>query len=251
MTLFDLFELRKNYLTINYSTIEVDYHLNNLVAYPFLITIITILSAIIMLNIKFQNQNFFNCFGIVFSVLIYYVNFFFGALGKNEKLPLLISIWIPVIILSIISIIGMIRINENKIIITLLSLFIFIFNFSKIQAEEFVFESTSIEINKEDNTVVAKDGVTINSEDGLEITSNQASYFKDKKILILTGNVIIKDKIQNIIIRSEYIDYDKNIEKIFSKDTTQVDIEENFIIKGENIYFYRQDEIINLPTQSS
>ena len=114
LTLFDLFELRKNYLTINYSTIEVDYHLNNLVAYPFLITIITILSAIIMLNIKFQKPKlFFIVLGIVFSVLIYYVNFFFGALGKNEKLPLLISIWIPVIILSIISIIGMIRINEK------------------------------------------------------------------------------------------------------------------------------------------
>ena len=79
-----------------------------------LITIITILSAIIMLNIKFQKPKLFLIvLGIVFSVLIYYVNFFFGALGKNEKLPLLISIWIPVIILSIISIIGMIRINEK------------------------------------------------------------------------------------------------------------------------------------------
>ena len=75
----------------------------------------TILSAILMLNIKFQKPKlFFIVIGILLSVLIYYINFFFGALGKNEKLPLLVSIWIPIIILTIISIIGMIRINENN-----------------------------------------------------------------------------------------------------------------------------------------
>ena len=74
----------------------------------------TILSAILMLNIKFQKPKlFFIVIGILLSVLIYYINFFFGALGKNEKLPLLVSIWIPIIILTIISIIGMIRINEK------------------------------------------------------------------------------------------------------------------------------------------
>ena len=114
LTLFDLLELRKNYLNINYSTTEIDYHLHNLIAYPFLITVMTILSAILMLNIRFQKPKiFFIVLGILFSVLIYYVNFFFGALGKNEKLPLLISIWIPIIILTIISTIGMIRINEK------------------------------------------------------------------------------------------------------------------------------------------
>ena len=114
LTLLDLFDLRKNYLAINYSTTDVDYHLHNLLAYPFLITIITIFSAIIMLNIKFQKPKLFLIvLGIVFSVLIYYINFFFGTLGKNEKIPLLVSIWIPVIILAIMSIIGMIRINEK------------------------------------------------------------------------------------------------------------------------------------------
>ncbi len=114
LTLLDLLELRKNYISINYSTTEIDYHLHKLFAYPFLITVMTILSAILMLNIKFQKPKlFFIVIGILLSVLIYYINFFFGALGKNEKLPLLVSIWIPIIILTIISIIGMIRINEK------------------------------------------------------------------------------------------------------------------------------------------
>ena len=114
LTFWDLIELRKNYQTINYSTTEIDYHLHNLLAYPFLITVMTILSAILMLNIKFQKPKLFLIvMGILLSVLIYYISFFFGTLGKNEKIPLLISIWIPIIILTIISAIGIIRINEK------------------------------------------------------------------------------------------------------------------------------------------
>jgi len=114
LTLWNLFELKKNYISINYSTTEIDYHLHRIVAYPFLITIIALLSAILMLNLNFQKPKlFFIVLGILLSVIIYYVNFFFGTLGKNEKIPLLISTWIPIVALTIISLIGMIRINEK------------------------------------------------------------------------------------------------------------------------------------------
>tara|TARA_A100000164_G_C21941267_1_gene790844 strand:- start:2962 stop:4044 length:1083 start_codon:yes stop_codon:yes gene_type:complete len=114
LTFWNLLELKKNYTSINYSTTEIDYHLHRIIAYPFLITIITILSAILMLNLNFQRPKiFFIVIGILLSVIIYYINFFFGTLGKNEKIPLLISIWTPIIILTIISLIGVIRINEK------------------------------------------------------------------------------------------------------------------------------------------
>ncbi len=114
LTLWNLFELKKDYLSINYSTTEIDYHMQRIVAYPFLITVITALTSILMLNLNFRRPKlFFIAIGILLSVLIYYVNFFFGAMGKNEKIPLLISIWTPIITLTIISIIGMIRINEK------------------------------------------------------------------------------------------------------------------------------------------
>ena len=106
--------MKKNYISINYSTTEIDYHLQRIIAYPFLITIITALSAILMLNLSFQKPKlFFIVIGILLSVIIYYINFFFGTLGKNEKIPLLVSIWTPIITLSIISLIGIIRINEK------------------------------------------------------------------------------------------------------------------------------------------
>ena len=114
LTIWNLFELKKNYLSINYSTTEIDYHLQRIIAYPFFITIITALSAILMLNMHFQKPKlFYIIVGILLSVIIYYINFFFGTLGKNEKIPLLVSIWIPILTLSIICLIGIIRINEK------------------------------------------------------------------------------------------------------------------------------------------
>ena len=115
--------------------------------------------------------------------------------------------------------------------------FISYFNLSK--AEDFTFESTSIEINEEEKLIIAKDGVRVNSNDGLEIYSDQAKYFKNKKLLILNGNVIIKDKSQDIIIRGETIKYEKSLEKIFSENITKIDINKNYKIVGSNIYFLR------------
>ena len=114
LTVWNLLELKKNYISINYSTTEIDYHLHRIIAYPFLITIITLLSGILMLNLNYRKPKFFFVvLGVLLSVIIYYVNFFFGTMGKNEKIPLLIATWTPIIILIIVSLIGMIRINEK------------------------------------------------------------------------------------------------------------------------------------------
>ena len=67
-----------------------------------------------MMNIKFKGPRvFFIVFGILLSVNIYYINFFFGTMGKNEKIPILISVWSPILIMFIISLIGLVRINEK------------------------------------------------------------------------------------------------------------------------------------------
>ena len=47
------------------------------------------------------------------SVLIYYMNFIFNSLGSNGKIPIFLSIFFPLMIVSLISIIGLININEK------------------------------------------------------------------------------------------------------------------------------------------
>ena len=47
------------------------------------------------------------------SVIIYYINNFLSVLGTNEKIPLTLSIFLPLIILSIINFISIIKLNEK------------------------------------------------------------------------------------------------------------------------------------------
>ena len=114
ITIWGLFDLKRDYMLVNYSTVEIEYHLQKILSYPIYLTIMSIISLVIMMNIKFQrNKIIYIVFGILLSVTIYYINYFFGIIGKNERVPLIIALWIPLIILSMISVIGLIKINEK------------------------------------------------------------------------------------------------------------------------------------------
>ena len=114
LNFMELFKLKKDYLSLDYSTIEIDSHINKIVAYPFYLMIITILASIIMFNIKFQAGTFFKLvFGVLISVIIYYINYFFNVLGINEKIPLLLSIWLPLFLIFTLCVIFLININEK------------------------------------------------------------------------------------------------------------------------------------------
>ena len=114
LNIFELNDLRKKYESINYSSTEVSSAIQKLISFPFYLTIMTILASTIMLNIKHNKSKIFHLiFGILISVIIYYLSFFFEELGKNEQIPIGISIWIPLIIIMLISTISLIRINEK------------------------------------------------------------------------------------------------------------------------------------------
>jgi lipopolysaccharide export system permease protein len=114
LTFLQLLKLYKDYQIINYSVTDLDIHIGMIYAYPFYLTIISILSSIIMMNIRHQKPKiFYISGGIIFSVLIYYISFFFTALGKNEQIPSILSVWLPILLLLIISLLGMVRLNEK------------------------------------------------------------------------------------------------------------------------------------------
>ena len=114
LSIIDLITLRKSYISLNYSVTDINSHLLKIVSYPVYLTLITIFSGIIMFNIGYQKNTFFNItLGIFLSVIIYYINNFLSALGTNEKIPLTLSIFLPLIILSIINFISIIKLNEK------------------------------------------------------------------------------------------------------------------------------------------
>ena len=114
LTMWELQSLRKDYKSLGYSTLEIDTHRHKIIAYPIYLIIMTMLSGIIMLNIKINKSKMFNLIlGISLSVIIFYIKYFFNLLGENGKIPIIISIWFPLIILSILCSIGLVRINEK------------------------------------------------------------------------------------------------------------------------------------------
>ena len=114
LSLLKLVELRKNYRLLNYSTVDVDMQIYKIITYPLLLVIMTILSSIIMFNTKKKNSKVIKIIiGLFFSVLIYYINNFFNVLGSTEKIPLMVSVWTPIIFLSLINLILLVNINEK------------------------------------------------------------------------------------------------------------------------------------------
>ncbi len=114
LTFLQLSDLKKEYENLGYSTLELKIHNQKIISYPFFITIMTLFSGIIMLNIKFNRSKvFYLIIGILTSVSIYYVNYFSGILGENEKIPISVSVWMPLFIFGLISSIGMVKINEK------------------------------------------------------------------------------------------------------------------------------------------
>ena len=114
LSLLKLIDLRQNYKSLNYSTVDVDMQIYKIATYPLFLVIMTILSSIIMLNTKKSSSKTLKIIiGLFFSVVIYYINNFFSVMGSTEKLPLMISIWTPIIFLSLINLIMLININEK------------------------------------------------------------------------------------------------------------------------------------------
>ena len=114
LTIWELYQLRDDYNSVGYSVKEINLHLQKIYSFPIYLTILTIFASVLMLNVPFNKPKFFYLLlGIFVSVLIFYINHFSSLLGENNKLPIKISVWLPHVIVSILTGIGMVRINEK------------------------------------------------------------------------------------------------------------------------------------------
>jgi len=114
LTIWELFNLRDEYNSVGYSVKEINLHLQKIYSFPVYLTILTVFASVIMLNVPLNKPKFFYLImGIFASVLIFYINHFSSLLGENNKLPVILSVWLPHVVVSILTGIGMVRINEK------------------------------------------------------------------------------------------------------------------------------------------
>jgi lipopolysaccharide export system permease protein len=114
LTIWELFNLKEEYVSVGYSVKEINLHLQKIYSFPFYLSVLTIFASVLMLNMPLNKPKFFYLLlGIFASVLIFYINHFSSLLGENNKLPVTLSVWLPHVIVSILTGIGMVRINEK------------------------------------------------------------------------------------------------------------------------------------------
>ena len=113
LNIYQLNLLISNYSKIGYSTTDVNVHLNKLYSLPIFYLLMTILGLLIMMKFTFIKTKFFTIIvGVSVSVLVYYINYFSSLFGANETIPIILSIWLPHLILFLICLLGGIKINE-------------------------------------------------------------------------------------------------------------------------------------------
>ncbi len=81
---------------------------------PFFLVLMVCLAGIFTLNSNDTRQNaYYLLLSIIACVIIFYFKNFSTALGATERIPLLLSVWSPIIILSLFCSVGIIQINEK------------------------------------------------------------------------------------------------------------------------------------------
>ena len=106
-----------NYKELNekgYSKKVLTEKLNKFLSLPIFLFLMVVLASIFTIGSLKNKQNFFYVLiSILTCVAIYYFKDLSFALGQTEKISLALSVWIPIIVISLFCSIGVIQINEK------------------------------------------------------------------------------------------------------------------------------------------
>ena len=114
MSFLDLIFNYKTLIDNGYSKVFLDQSLHSLLSLPFFLMVMTGLASILTMNTLKKSNNFkFIIVGLVSTVLIFYFKDLSIALGQIDRIPLILSIWAPIMALGVFISIGVLQINEK------------------------------------------------------------------------------------------------------------------------------------------
>lgn len=114
LNMWEIEKLKKEYKFLGYNTAVLDGYKHKLYSFPIYLTLMACIAGILMLNIRYNKSKIFHIsLGILISVIIYYINYFFNVIIETQDVPYLISIWGPQLILAMITLINLVNINEK------------------------------------------------------------------------------------------------------------------------------------------
>mgnify|MGYP006139531473 CR=1 FL=1 len=109
--------LIKNYdqlKKIGYSEKILVEQIHRFVSLPFFLFLMVVLASIFSIGSKKSKQNYYYILlSILVSVVIFYFKDLSIALGETGKISLVLSVWMPIMVISLFCLIGVIQINEK------------------------------------------------------------------------------------------------------------------------------------------
>ena len=97
-----------------YSTREMQVKLHRSLVFPFFLLSMVLLSSVFTVGARFKDNNWTYVFlAVISSVLIFFFNDFSAALGRTDKLPIELSVWMPIAIIFVFSSVGIIHANQK------------------------------------------------------------------------------------------------------------------------------------------
>ena len=97
-----------------YSALELKIKMHKYLSLPIYLFLMIILSTFFTLNIKKDYNNFmYIFFGIVLGILIFFLNDLSVAIGISGKIPLVASVWTPILLITFFCSINIAKLNEK------------------------------------------------------------------------------------------------------------------------------------------
>ncbi len=110
----DLLTNYDNLIISGYEKQFLNQSLQKMLVLPFFLFLMTAIASILTMHTLKRSENFkLILLGLVACVLIYYFKDLSIALGKIDRIPIILGIWSPVIALSFFTFIGILQINEK------------------------------------------------------------------------------------------------------------------------------------------
>ena len=114
MSFIELIIDYRKLLNNGYNERFLNQSLHTMLTLPFFLFLMTAIASILTMNTLKKSDNLkFIVLGLIISVLVYYFKDLSIALGQTDRIPLALSIWAPIIALSLFTFIGVLQINEK------------------------------------------------------------------------------------------------------------------------------------------
>ena len=114
LNILQLLKQRKDFKSVGLSVLDIEIYLNKILSVPISLVIFSLLSSIVMLKFKInKSKSLTLIIGILMSVIIYYIYYFFSLLGANNQIPPVVAVWMPNLVLFLSCMIGIVNINER------------------------------------------------------------------------------------------------------------------------------------------